>query len=428
MLDPNEIRRDPERIRKALAKRELDVDFAPFLATDAQLRSSQTELERLRAERKTVSEQIPALRRSGGDIEPLRQQSQEIGQRISDLEAQTRELGVQRQAFLDGLPNLPDDDVPPGGKESNVVIREFGERPGFDYEIRDHVQLAESLGLIDYKRGAKLNGTGSWIYVGLGAQLEWALLNFFVSSHLKDGYTFVLVPHILTHEAGYVAGQFPKFADDVYHLQAGDVEDGQGRFLLPTAETALANLHRDEILRAEDLPLKYFAYTPCYRKEIGGYRSYERGTLRGHQFDKVEMFQFTAPDDSGRAHEELVAKAEALVRGLGLHHRVSLLAAEDTSASMARTYDIEVWLPSIERYLEVSSSSNARDYQARRGRTRFRGPDGKPQLVHTLNASGLATSRLLPAILEQNQQPDGSVLVPEVLQPWLPAVLGPARA
>ncbi|HET9656420.1 MAG TPA: serine--tRNA ligase [Kineosporiaceae bacterium] len=424
MLDPNEIRRDPERISKLLAKRQLNVDFGPFLATDAELRKNQTELEQARAERKSVSEQIAKLRRSGEDDSALRERSQAIGDRITELEADNRRLSTERQSFLDGLPNLPDEDVPPGGKESNVVIREFGQAPAFDFTPRDHVELAESLGLVDYKRGTKLNGTGSWVYTGLGAQLEWALLNYFVQSHLRDGYTFILPPHILTYEGGYAAGQFPKFAEDVYIVERD--EDGTpSHFLIPTAETALVSLHRDEIIPAEDLPLKYFAYTPCYRKEIGGYRSYERGTLRGHQFDKVEMFQYTTPEDSARAHEELVGKAEALVQGLELHHRVTLLAAEDTSASMAKTFDIEVLLPSIDRYLEVSSSSNARDFQARRGRIRFRGPDGKPQLVHTLNASGLATSRLLPAILEQHQQADGSVRMPEVLRPWMPERLMP---
>lgn len=429
MLDLNAIRNDPERIRAALAKRELVVDFRDFLSTDEEFRASQVRLEELRAERKVVSGQVAQLRRGGagaaGEVEELRKKSQLLGEEISRAESRNAELASVRQDFLDGLPNVPDEDVPAGGKEANVVVRESGAPHSFDFEIRDHVELAESLGLVDYKRGAKLNGTGSWVYVGAGAQLEWALLNYFVQTHLRDGYTFVLPPHILTQEAGYAAGQFPKFAEDVYVVEE-DEGGAPSRFLIPTSETALLSLHRDEILRAEDLPRKYFAYSPCYRKEIGGYRTHERGTLRGHQFDKVEMFQFTTPEASAEAHEELLAKAEELVRGLGLHYRIALLASGDTGASMAKTYDVEVWIPSIGRYLEVSSVSNARDYQARRGRIRYRDSDGKPRLVHTLNASGLATSRLLPAVLEQNQQADGSVRVPEVLQAWAPAVLGPS--
>jgi seryl-tRNA synthetase len=430
MLDLNDIRRDPDRIRKALAKREIEIDFGELLSVDEDYRKNQQVLEQSRAERKGISGQISRLRRAGEsaaqEIEQLRSRSQTVGERIAGMEARAGELSAARQSLLDALPNLPDDDVPAGGKDANQVLRAVGEKPDLDAPL-DHVQLAEGLGLVDYKRGAKLGGNGSWIYTGVGAQLEWALLNYFVQTHLRDGYTFVMPPHLLTGDSGYAAGQFPKFAEDVYVVE----EDERGKpskFLIPTSETALVSIHRDEILRAEELPRKYFAYSPCYRKEIGGYRTYERGTLRGHQFNKVEMFQFTRPEDSPTAHEEMLGKAEELMRGLGLHYRVSLLAAGDTSASMTKTFDVEAWIPSIGQYLEVSSVSNSRDYQARRARIRYRGPEGKPALVHTLNGSGLATSRLLPALLEQNQQADGSVLVPEVLRPWAPARISPVAA
>jgi len=429
MLDLNDLRRDPDRIRKALAKREIEIDLGELLSLDEEYRRNQQALEQARAERKGLSGRISQLRRAGDDaveeIEQLRAGSQAVGERITVMEARAGQLSADRQSLLDALPNLPDDDVPAGGKEANRVLRVVGEKPAVGGPVLDHVHLAESLGLVDYKRGAKLGGNGSWIYIGAGAQLEWALLNYFVQTHLHDGYTFVLPPHLLTGDSGYAAGQFPKFAEDVYVVE----EDERGepsKFFVPTSETALVSLHRDEILRAEDLPRKYFAYSPCYRKEIGGYRTHERGTLRGHQFNKVEMFQFTRPEDSEAAHEEMLRKAEELMRGLGLHYRISLLAAGDTSASMAKTYDVEAWIPSIGQYLEVSSVSNSRDYQARRARIRYRGPGGKPALVHTLNASGLATSRLLPALLEQNQQVDGSVLVPQVLHPWAPARISPA--
>lgn len=278
---------------------------------------------------------------------------------------------------------------------------------------------------MDYRRGTALAGNGHWIYRGDGAALEWALLNHFLDSHRRAGYEFVLPPHLLTYEAGYTAGQFPKFADEVFV-----VEEGEGgrpeRFLLPTAETALVNLHRGETLDEAELPRKYVAYTPCYRKESGSHRTADRGTLRGHQFNKVELFQFARPADSDEAHLELLARAEELVAGLGLHYRVTKLAAGDTSPAQAKTYDVEVWLPSLGAYTEVSSVSNAREYQARRGGIRYRpAGGGKAAYVHTLNASGLATSRLLPAILEQHQQADGTVVVPEVLHRWgAPALLG----
>lgn len=423
MLDVNEIRRDPVRIKTALAKREIDVDFQEFLAIDEEYRDSQIRLEQTRAERKKISGRVSEMRRSAQSdevlVDELRAQSQKLGEEVVELEKRTGVLNTARQEILDGLPNLPDDDVPAGGKEANRVIRDSGAPPELGFDALDHVTLAENLGLVDYKRGAKLGGTGSWIYTGVGAQLEWALLNYFVQTHIRDGYTFILPPHLLNAEAGYAAGQFPKFADDVYIVDS-DEQGAPSKFLLPTSETALVSIHRNEILREDELPLKYFAFSPCYRKEIGGYRTYERGTLRGHQFNKVEMFQFTTAEQSEAALEELLGKAEALVQGLGLHYRISLLAAGDTSASMVKTYDVEAWIPSIGQYLEVSSVSNSRAYQARRAKIRYRDADGRPALVHTLNGSGLATSRLLPAIIEQNQQADGSVIIPEVLRAWVP--------
>ena len=271
--------------------------------------------------------------------------------------------------------------------------------------------------MIDYERGAKLAGAGSWVYRGWGARLEWALLNFFIEEHIVDGYEFVLPPHMLNYECGYTAGQFPKFGAEVYKIANPTSE--VAKFMLPTAETALVNLHRDEILTLDELPRKYIAYTPCYRREAGSYRSEERGMIRGHQFNKVEMVQYTTEEGSDAAFEELVGKAERLVKKLGLHHRVSKLAAGDVSFSMARTYDIEVWIPSMGIYKEVSSASNAHDYQARRGNIRYRGEDKKLHFAHTLNASGLATSRVIPAIVEQYQNADGSVTVPEVLRKYL---------
>jgi seryl-tRNA synthetase len=415
VLDIELIREKTEEVEAALLKRMDSVDFTELLAWDRERRALIAEGDGLKAERNRGSAQIPILKKEGKDVEGMLEEMKQVSERVKELDGQRARVESKIREFLANLPNIPAADVPAGGKENNRELRVWGEQPEFDFEFRDHVDLVESLGLIDYARGVKLGGSGFWLYRGDGARLEWALLNYFVDAHLADGYEFVLPPHLLNYECGFAAGQFPKFADDVFQI-AGD----SGQFLLPTAETALINLHRDEILRDEELPRKYFAYTPCYRKEAGGYRTEERGMIRGHQFNKVELFQFTRSEDSQAALEELVGKAEALVRGLGLHHRVSRLAAEDCSAAMAETLDIEVWIPSMGGFKEVSSASSARDYQARRGNIRFKRKEGgKNEFVHTLNGSGLATSRLLPAIVEQFQRRDGSVVVPEVLRQWV---------
>ncbi|MFC5253420.1 serine--tRNA ligase [Streptomyces nigrescens] len=427
MLDITLIRTNPAYVLAALAKRAVHVDIDAFLRLDADLRRVRGEVERLRGDRRAVSGRIAQQQRANQAVEDLRTKAKTVTERLAAAEQRLAELQRAHRAFLAPLPNLPDDEVPAGGKENNKVIRTVGQPPRFTFEPKDHVDLARTLGLVDYQRGAKLAGSGFWIYLGQGAQLEWALLNYFTETHLRDGYEFVLPPHLLTYAAGYTAGQFPKFADEVFTVRHG--EEGPEQFLLPTAETALVNLHRGETLAGSELPKKYFAYTPSYRKEAGGYRTAERGTLRGHQFNKVEMFQFTRPEDSVVAHEELLAKAEELVAGLGLHYRVTRLAAQDTTAAMAKTYDVEVWLPSVGAYVEVSSVSNARDYQARRGSIRYQPSQGKTALVHTLNASGLATSRLLPALLEQRQRADGTVPVPEALGKWMPCeVMAPPPA
>lgn len=419
MLDIQRIRNNPEEVRLALQKRLYEVDFTELLSWDQQRRSIISQSEELKAKKNKVSAQIPVLIKQGTDVNPLKAEMKEISDRIKVMDDELKTVEAKINDFLAVLPNIPADDVIAGGKENNKVIRTFGEKPEFNFEPKNHVDLVTSLGLIDYERGAKIGGNGFWVYTGDGALLEWALLNYFIEEHLKDGYQFMLPPHILTYQCGYTAGQFPKFADDVFKIETGEVNDRM-QFILPTAETVLINYHRDEILNEEDLPKKYFAYTPCYRKEAGSYRAEERGMIRGHQFNKVEMFQYTLPEDSEAALDELVNKAERLVQGLGLHHRVSKLAALDCSDSMGKTYDIEIWIPSMNDYKEVSSCSNAYDYQARRGNIRFRRKESKKtEMVHTLNASGLATSRLLPAIVEQYQQEDGSVIIPEVLRKWV---------
>ncbi|MFP4375870.1 MAG: serine--tRNA ligase [Spirochaetales bacterium] len=412
MLDLNAIRADQAAVEAALKKRMDNVDLSGLLARDTERRAVITEVEELKARRNQVSGDIPKLKKEGKDVEPLLAEMKDVSSRVKELDARLRALDEQIKSELAALPNLPAEDVPAGGKESNVHLRSWGEKRSFDFTPKDHVDLATSLGLIDYERGVKMGGNGFWLYRGLGSRIEWALLNYFIDTHLADGYEFILPPHLLTYQCGFTAGQFPKFEDDVFHIKGDD--DRPSQFILPTAETALINFHRDEILDESELPKKYFAYTPCYRKEAGSYRAQERGMIRGHQFNKIEMFQFTTPEHSNAALDELVAKAEALVAGLGLTYQLSLLAAKDASASMAKTYDIEVWIPSMNEFKEVSSASSAGDYQARRGNIRFRREGSKkPEFLHSLNASGLATSRVLPAIIEQGQQADGSVILPE---------------
>ncbi len=416
MLDINLIRENPEKVALALKKKLWDVDFTEFLSWDNERKEKLKFVEGNKAEMNKLSASVPQVKKEGGDVTKIFAKVKEIAAKNKQIEEELAVLEEKIHDFLAALPNIPDEDLLAGGKENNEVIRVNKEVPHFDFPIKDHVELATSLGLVDYERGGKIAGRGSWCYTNLGARLEWALINFFISEHLADGYEFILPPHTLNEESGYVAGQFPKFREDVFWLDGADPK----RFLLPTAETALVNFHRNEILSEDELPKKYFAYTPCYRREAGSYRTEERGMIRGYQFNKVELVQYTKDDESDAAFEELVNKAETLVRKLGLHFQVSKLAAGDISHSMARTYDIEVYIPSIGIYKEVSSASNARAYQARRGMIRYRDKEtGKTRYCHTLNASGLATSRIFPALLEQYQQADGSVLVPEVLQPFM---------
>ena len=358
MLDINRIRENPEAVKEALKKKLWDADFTELLAWDKRKKELIQFVEGNKAEMNRLSASVPQAKKNGEDVSKIFAKVKEIAAANAESDKELKELEDKIFNFLAELPNIPDDDLLGGGKENNKPIRSFGKKPEFDFPMKDHVELATSLGLVDYDRAAKI--------------------------------------------AFWLNDMEPK------------------RFLLPTAETALVNIYRDEIMKEEDLPKKLFAYTPCYRREAGSYRTEERGMIRGYQFDKVEMVQYTKPEDSDAAFEELVRKAEALVAGLGLHYQVSKLAAGDISHSMARTYDIEVYLPSMGIYKEVSSASNARDYQARRTMCRYRdNATGKTRYVHTLNASGLATSRIFPAILEQFQQADGSVIIPEVLRPWM---------
>ncbi|MET7421432.1 serine--tRNA ligase [Dactylosporangium sp. NPDC005555] len=415
MLDIELIRKDRASVEAALSKRlepsEVSRSLSAIAELDKQRRELIGDIDAERARRKEEARAFGAAKAAGQAVEPTTRDAKAA---LQELEERLAAVQEQLTTAMSELPNLPADDVVAGGKEANVVVKIFGEAPKID-NVRDHVTLANELGLVDFERGVKLGGSGFWIYTGWGARLEWALVNWFIDRHFAAGYQFMLPPHLLLDSAGYAAGQFPKFYDDVFHIATDG--DERGRFLLPTSETAILGAYQNEIFETADLPHKAYAYTPCYRSEKAGSHSDERGTVRGHQFNKVEIFQFTSPEDGEKTLEEMVGYAEDLVSSLGLHFRRSLLAAGDSSASMRKTIDIEVWMPSTGKYKEVSSVSWAGDYQARRAGIRYRVPGSKNnRFVHTLNGSALATSRIFPAILEQFQQPDGSVLVPEVLR------------
>ncbi len=419
MIDIKLIIEKPDFVKASLKKKGYDVDFNELISWDKEKRALLQSVESLKAERNKVSAEIPKLKKQGLPVENIFAEMRAIGDKIAEGDAKVNEISEKIFNFVACLPNMPDEDLVAGEKEANEVVKVYGKLPEFNFPVQNHVDLCVKNGLIDYERGVKLAGNGFWAYRGDGARLEWALLNFFISEHLGDGYEFILPPHQLSYNCGFGAGQFPKFSDEVYWLDV-DEDRKKNRFMLPTAETALVNLYAGEIVEEEKLPFKFFAYTPCYRKEAGSARSEERGMIRGHQFNKVEMVQYTTPEQSDKAFEELVNKACSLMDKLGLHFRLSKLAAGDCSASMARTYDVEVWIPSMGIFKEVSSVSNARDYQARRNNTRYRNKEtGKPQYLHTLNGSGLATSRVFPALIEQYQNADGSITVPEVLRPFM---------
>lgn len=408
MLDLQKIRDQKEPVKTALLKRlnASDFNLDEILTLDDQRRQLLKQAEDLKAERNKSSKTKPSPE--------IIAQMKLVGDQIKQLDGQLQKIEASLTEKLSSLPNLPADDVVSGGKENNRVVKTFGKKPAFKFTAKDHVSLATSLNLVDYERAVKMSGSGFWLYQGLGAILEWALLNYFIEFHRKNGYIFLLPPYLLTEQSAYTTGQLPKFRDDLYWIEKDKL------CLNATSEMMLGNLHRDEVIDENKLPLKYFAYSSCFRREAGSYRAEERGMVRGHQFNKIEMFQFTKPGHSWTAFDELVANAEKLLEGLGLHYQTSLLAAGDMSHAMSKTVDIEVWLPSMGIYKEVSSVSNALDYQARRGNIKFKNEQsGKNDFIHTLNGSGLATSRLLPAILEQFQQPDGSVVVPKVLRKFV---------
>jgi seryl-tRNA synthetase len=416
MLDIRAIRKNPEVIQQRLQTKVADVDLSNVLSFDEQIRSKKTMVEQLKAKRNEASETIGRQKREGGDCSQLMQEVAAMAEHIHQLDHDIIGLEAELTDALARLPNLPMDDIPisPDPKD-NVQIRAWGNQPSFGFQPKNHMELNDCLGLFDFERATKISGSGWPSYKGLGARLEWALICYMIDFHTKNGFTQWIPPIVVKKEVLFASGQLPKFANQQYAVVDGEQE----LFMIPTAEIALNGLLMDEIVPLEALPLKFFAYTPCFRREAGAAGSQERGLIRTHQFNKVEMFAFTTPDQSPIVFEELVHSAEQIVQGLGLHYRSMLLTTGDMSFASAKTIDVEVWLPGQNRYYEVSSISNCTDFQSRRSNARFKSGKDKPQLVHTLNGSGLATSRLMVALVENNQQADGSVVIPEVLRPYL---------
>lgn len=416
MLDIKLIRENKAEVEKKLRTKDASVNLDPILELDSKIRSKKTAVEQLKAARNEASKQIGALKREGKSIEGITAEMTDQADQIRALDQELAPLEAEFQFEMSKLPNLPLDGikVSPDPKD-NVMVKEWGKKRDFAFPFKNHLELNDLLNLFDFKRGAKISGTGFPVYKGLGAQLEWALLQYMISVHIKNGFMQWIPPILVRPEAVYGSGQLPKFANQQFRLK----DDDFNLYLIPTAEVPLNALHSDEIIPEEELPLRYIAYTPCFRREAGAAGEKERGLIRMHQFNKVEMFCFTTPEQNDAQFQKMMDSAEEILQGLGLHYRNMLLVTGDMSFAGAKTIDIEVWLPGQNRYYEVSSVTNCTDYQARRSNIRFRKKDEKPEFVHTLNGSGLATSRLMVSLLENNQNEDGSVNIPEVLQPYL---------
>ncbi len=428
MLDLRFVRENPEAVRAGLARRGITLDLAEFLALDSRRRAAQQEIETLRRKRNEVSEEIGRLKKAGQQAGDKVAEMRAVGDQITALENSTREVEESQRNILLTIPNLPHASVPDGKDENdNREIRrwspEGGEPPKFSFEPKPHWDIAEFLDIIDFDRAAKITGARFALYKGLGARLERALINFMLDLHTTEhGYLEVLPPFMVNRTSMTATGQLPKFEEELFRVENGTY------YLIPTAEVPVTNIHQDEILPEEKLPILYTAYTPCFRREAGSYGKDTRGLIRQHQFNKVELVKFAKPDTSYDELEKLTRNAEEVLRRLGLSYRVIVLCTGDMGFSASKTYDIEVWLPAQNKYREISSCSNFEDFQARRGNIRYR-PSGtkKTELVHTLNGSGLAVGRTVVAILENYQQADGTVVIPDVLRPYMGGVERIAR-
>ena len=416
MIDIKKLRDEFDATAAALARRGVpSATLEKARDLDARRRALVGETETLKAKRNAASKEIGKIAKEGGDIAAAKEEMRKVGDRIAEID---RELAVVEHDLRETLlmiPNIPAPEIPTGMDSSaNVVVRKVGEWKDPEFKILDHMAIGEKLGIFDFPRGVKLTGTGFPIILGQGAKLQRALIQYMLDVHCQtQGYTEMLPPFVVNSDSMTGTGQLPKFAEDLYHCQIDDF------WLIPTAEVPVTNYYRDDILQAKDLPVKLTAYTPCFRREAGSAGKMTRGMLRVHQFDKVEMVNFVHPDTSFQQLETLVGEAEAILTGLGLHFRVLQLCSGDMGFSAAKCYDLELWAPGEQQWLEVSSCSCFTDYQARRLNCRFKDTDGKTKLVHTLNGSGVALPRLMVALLEQHQNADGSVTIPEVLRPYM---------
>ncbi len=417
MLDMKELRADPKRIETLLKRKVPETSLSSILSLDENLRQLKTKAEELKAKRNSASKEIGEKKRKGEDTSKIMHEVSHFGEKIALLDQELKKIEEEMAHELAILPNIPFDDIPesPHAKD-NVCIKEHGQKKHFPFPFKNHVELNEKLHLFDFKRGAKISGSGWPLYTGFGARLEWALLNYMLDTHKKNGFRMIMPPLLVRPEIMFASGQIPKFESQLFKLKDEDYH----LYLIPTSETALNGMHYQEILDESTLPLCYTSYTPCFRREAGAAGSQERGLIRMHQFNKVELFCLSKPEESAKIFESMMRSAEEVLQGLGLHYRNMLLVTGDMSFAAAKTVDIEVWLPGQDRYYEVSSVSHCTDFQARRAEIRFKEKkDGKISFVHTLNGSGVATSRLMVALLENNQREDGSVEIPKVLQSYL---------
>ncbi len=418
MLDLKLIRDHTHLVEKKLKTKDCDIDLLSILSIDKELRKAQTKSEELKAIQNKTSRLIGEKKRNNEDVSSLLKEMSTIREQISDLDAKITSLEEKRLKKLQLLPNLPMDDVPVSDDPNdNVCIKTYKEKPSFTFAFKNHLELNEKLKLFDFKASAKISGSNWPLYTNKGAELEWALLNYMIDIHRKNGFMQIMPPLLVHEDVMFGAAQLPKFADQLFYIKDEDFH----LYLIPTSEVVLNGLNYDSILSVDELPLKYVSYTPCFRREAGAAGKQERGLIRTHQFNKVELFCVTTEDQSEYIFSEMVKSAEEVLEGLNIHYRNMLLVTKDMSFASAKTVDIEVYLPGQNRYYEVSSVSNCTDFQARRSKIRYKNKtDKKPHLVHTLNGSGVATSRLMVALLENNQQEDGSVVIPEVLRKYLP--------
>ncbi len=415
MLDLRFIRSNLDLVKRKVAEKGYEIDWDRFMAIDQERRGLQTELDNLRSLRNEVSKKIGRLRSQGQDVESLLKEAEEISQKVKGLEALLSQKERELYDILIRIPNLAHDSVPVGGAEKNVVVKYWGEVKERDFEVLPHWEIGERLGILDFPRAAKITGSNFPLFIGLGAKLERALFTFMLDLHTqKHGYKEVFPPFLVNRDSMFGTGQLPNLEEDMYRLKDDDL------FLVPTAEVPVTNLHRDEVLSEEDLPIYYTAYTACFRREAGSYGRDTKGLLRVHQFDKVELVKFSLPETSYEEHEKLLADAEEVLQLLEIPYRVVLLASGDLSFAAAKCYDIEIWAPGVKRWLEVSSCSNFEDFQARRANIRFRRKGSKKtEYVHTLNGSGVALARLVAVLLEHYQTPEGKIEIPEVLRPYM---------